>query len=67
MCHMIDGEGASSAPDLSRVGATRDAKWLRDWITEPEAVDPFASMASFQEVLSEAEMTAIVNYLAARK
>jgi cytochrome c1 len=49
------------------VGATRDAKWLRDWITEPEAVDPFASMASFKEVLSEAEMTAIVNYLAARK
>jgi cytochrome c1 len=65
-CHMIDGEGSSSAPDLSRIGATRDAKWLREWITEPEAVDPFASMPSFRD-LSESEMTAIVNYLAARK
>ena len=35
-CHMIDGEGASSAPDLTRVGAMRDAMWLRDWITSPE-------------------------------
>jgi cytochrome c1 len=39
---------------------------LREWITEPEAVDPFASMPSFRD-LSESEMTAIVNYLAARK
>ena len=66
-CHMIDGEGGSSAPDLSHVGAARDAKWLREWITDPETVDPFATMPPFGGVLSDAEMTAIVNYLAARK
>ena len=66
-CHMIEGEGASAAPDLSRIGSARDAKWLREWITEPEAVDPFASMPPFGNVLSEAQMTAIVNYLANRK
>jgi ubiquinol-cytochrome c reductase cytochrome b subunit len=66
-CHMIDGEGGSSAPDLSRVGATRDAKWLREWITAPEAVDPFASMPPFGDALSEQQMNAIVNYLARRK
>jgi ubiquinol-cytochrome c reductase cytochrome b subunit len=66
-CHMIDGEGASSAPDLSHVGATRDAKWLREWISSPESVDPFATMPAFAEVLSEAQMTAVVNYLATRK
>jgi ubiquinol-cytochrome c reductase cytochrome b subunit len=66
-CHMIDGEGGSAAPDLSRVGATRDAQWLRDWITEPTAVDPFANMPSFGDVLSAQQMDAIVGYLAARK
>jgi ubiquinol-cytochrome c reductase cytochrome b subunit len=66
-CHMIDGEGASSAPDLSRAGATRDAQWLRDWITDPTAVDPFANMPAFGGILNEEQMTAIVNFLAARK
>jgi mono/diheme cytochrome c family protein len=65
-CHMIDGEGGSGAPDLTRVGATRDREWLRDWITEPTAVDPFANMPSFGGVLSAEEMTAIVEFLAAR-
>ena len=66
-CHMIDGEGASSAPDLTRAGAERDAAWLHDWISEPEAVDPFANMPAFGGVLSEEQMRALVNYLAARK
>jgi ubiquinol-cytochrome c reductase cytochrome b subunit len=66
-CHMLDGEGGASAPDLSRVGTTRDAQWLRDWIAEPTAVDPFANMPSFGAVLSDEQMNAIVSYLAARK
>ena len=66
-CHMLDGEGGASAPDLSRVGVTRDAEWLRDWITEPTAVDPFANMPSFGGVLNDEQMDAIVAYLAARK
>ena len=64
---MIDGEGGSSAPDLSHVGSTRDAKWLREWITAPETVDPFATMPAFGGDLSDVQMTAIVNYLASRK
>jgi mono/diheme cytochrome c family protein len=66
-CHMIDGEGGSSAPDLSRVGVTRDAEWLRDWITEPTEVDPFANMPAFGGALTDEQMMAIVNYLAARR
>jgi ubiquinol-cytochrome c reductase cytochrome b subunit len=66
-CHMVDGEGGSSAPDLSRIGMTRDAQWLRDWIAEPTAVDPFANMPAFGGVLRDEQMTAVVNYLAARK
>jgi mono/diheme cytochrome c family protein len=66
-CHMIDGEGASSAPDLSRVGASRDREWLHQWITSPEDVDPFASMPAFGEALSAEEMKTLVDYLARRK
>jgi ubiquinol-cytochrome c reductase cytochrome b subunit len=66
-CHMIDGEGGSSAPDLSRVGARHDAAWLREWIASPESVDPFATMPPFGDALTSEQMTALVNYLAARK
>jgi len=66
-CHMIDGEGIAVGPDLTHIGSTRDAQWLRDWISEPEAVDPLANMPAFGGVLSAEEMTALVDYLAARK
>ena len=64
---MIDGAGASSAPDLSTVGARHDAAWLRMWITDPESVDSFASMPAFGETLTMEQMDAIVSYLASRK
>ena len=64
---MVDGEGGVIGPDLTRVGVQRDAKWLHDWITQPDAVDPAANMPAFGDVLTEREMTVIVNYLAARK
>ena len=66
-CHMIEGEGGSSGPDLTRAGQQRDVMWLREWISDPEAVDPFANMPAFGNTLSEEQMTAIVNHLAARK
>ena len=66
-CHMLDGEGSSSAPDLTTVGRTRDAKWLREWITDPSLVDPAASMPAFGAFLSEDELEAVVSHLAARK
>jgi cbb3-type cytochrome oxidase cytochrome c subunit len=64
---MLDGEGASSAPDLTTVGRTRDATWLREWIIDPSLVDPAASMPAFGEFLSEDELEAIVTHLSARK
>ena len=67
-CHMMDGEGGSVGPgSVAHRGSRHDAKWLRDWITQPDAVDPLANMPAFGEVLSANEMTVIVNYLAARK
>jgi mono/diheme cytochrome c family protein len=66
-CHMIDGDGGTSAPDLTRVGASRDAKWLREWIASPQTVDPSARMPPFGGVLNDAQLSTLVEYLAARK
>ena len=66
-CHMVDGEGASSAPDLTAIGRTRDATWLKEWITDPSLVDPIASMPAFGEALTDGEMDAVVAHLARRR
>ena len=66
-CHIIDGEGVKQGPDLTRAGEKRDAKWLREWITDPESIDDLADMPAFEDRLSPEELTAIANYLAARK
>jgi mono/diheme cytochrome c family protein len=67
MCHAIDGDGATSGPDLSHAGKKRDAAWLHEWLSDPAAVDQAASMPAFGSLLSDDEMNAIVGYLAARK
>jgi ubiquinol-cytochrome c reductase cytochrome b subunit len=66
-CHVIDGEGVKQGPDLTRAGEKRDAKWLREWISDPAAVDELADMPPFNDRQQPEELTAIANYLAARK
>lgn len=66
-CHMIDGEGGSAAPDLSHEGTKHDAGWLKDWITDPETVDPGANMPPFGERLTDEQLTTIASYLSNRK
>jgi ubiquinol-cytochrome c reductase cytochrome b subunit len=65
-CHVIDGDGFEDGPELTHVGAKRDAKWLRAWIIDPAEIDPDAEMQAFGDRLSEEELTAIVTYLARR-
>ena len=66
-CHVIDGEGVEQGPELTRAGKERDAKWLREWISDPAAVDELADMPPFNDKLTEDELNIIANYLAARK
>jgi ubiquinol-cytochrome c reductase cytochrome b subunit len=66
-CHRFHGDGGTEGPDLSRVGAKRDAPWLLRWIAEPEDVDPNASMPSFESRLAPEELDLVARYLAARK
>ena len=66
-CHIIDGEGSKNGPDLTVIGDKKDAKWLKTWIADPEAVDEKADMPAFGDRLSPQELTAVAEFLASRK
>ena len=66
-CHVIDGDGGSDGPELSKIGAKHDQPTLRRWIADPESVNPDAEMPSFQKRLSPEELDAIAAYLANRR
>ena len=65
-CHTIDGDGGREGPDLTHAAKSRDrtAAWFRRWITDPGLVNPDAEMPAFGGKLSDAELTAIAEYLA---
>ena len=54
----IDGEGGNQGPDLTRAGKEHDVKWLHEWISDPEAMDPLANMPAFGDRLTPEELTA---------
>ena len=66
-CHVIDGDGGDDGPELSGVGSKHDLARLKEWIIDPEAVDPLAEMPAFGDRLSPEQLDAIVSYLAGRK
>jgi ubiquinol-cytochrome c reductase cytochrome b subunit len=66
-CHVIDGDGVEQGPDLTHAGKEHDAAWLRAWISDPAEVDELTDMPAFNDKLSPEELTAVANYLAARK
>jgi len=66
-CHVIDGEGGTDGPDLSRIGRKRDADWLRHWIADPREIDPDADMPAFGRRLGRDELEAIARHLASRQ
>jgi ubiquinol-cytochrome c reductase cytochrome b subunit len=70
-CHRVDGDGGGQGdddgPDLSRIGAKQNRLTLRRWITDPESVDPAATMPAFEGKLTPGELDTIAAYLASRK
>jgi menaquinol-cytochrome c reductase cytochrome b/c subunit len=65
-CHVIEGAGVPAGPDLSRIGSVRDAEWLRRFVTEPEAVEPRATMLAYKDLPME-DLQALARYLASLK
>jgi cbb3-type cytochrome oxidase cytochrome c subunit len=65
-CHVLKGAGSPAGPDLTRIGAKRDAEWLKRFMKEPAAVMPGSIMPPYAE-LPEEELDALAKYLASLK
>lgn len=66
-CHAVAGEGGLTGPNLTTVGARRDAASLRAVISDPTTEYPDTLMPAYGERLSEEQMNALVNYLSRRR
>ena len=66
-CHKIAGEGGESAPDLSRVGARRNAAGIKRIIQDPTSEFPDTMMPPYRERLTEQQIDALVHYLSNRR
>ena len=73
-CHMLNGEGQTMAPDLTHVGARRDAAGIRKKIADPESdvtkgFENFAGVMpkTFGTDMSAAQLDALAQFLAGHK
>ncbi len=64
-CHRIHGDGANVGPDLSLVGAKRDADWLTKHFKEPQVVVPGSIMPRFD--LSDEDLKNLTAYMLSLK
>lgn len=62
-CHRLDGSGGDMGPDLSTVRTYRDKPYLVDYIRDPSVLNKDASMPTFKESLSAAQIEDLARYL----
>jgi ubiquinol-cytochrome c reductase cytochrome b subunit len=60
-CHKVHGQGGGSGPDLSFVGRTREAQWLKAYVRNPDSLNPESTMPPFR--LNEEDLDRLVAYL----
>ena len=66
-CHKIAGEGGSSGPDLSAIGARRNTASIRQLIADPTGEYPQTVMPRFRDRLNAQQIDSLARYLAKRK
>ncbi len=66
-CHRLDGDGGDTGPDLSHIGARRDAAAIHRIVNDPNDEYGDSVMPIYGTRLTAAEIAAIADYLAARK
>ncbi|WP_026840809.1 c-type cytochrome [Citrifermentans bremense] len=65
-CHKVGEKGGTVGPDLSLVGAKRDARFLKQVIREPSKVFPGTVMPAFDS-FSEKQVDSLADYLSTLK
>jgi mono/diheme cytochrome c family protein len=65
-CHSLLGKGGTIGPDLSKIGARRDDKYLEEVIRRPSHPFPGTVMPAFDN-LSQEELRLLVDYLLSLK
>lgn len=65
-CHVVKGTGTAAGPDLTRVGARREAGWLKRFVRDPAAVKRDSAMPPYADLPAE-DLDALARYLASLK
>jgi len=65
LCHKVGATGGKLGPDLSAVGAKRDAAWLYRYLVNPKVVDPKNKMPAVK--VKGADLDDLVGYLLSLK
>jgi len=60
-CHRTKGQGGDSGPDLSEVGARRDADWLTKHFKDPRSITPHSFMPDYK--LKDEEIKALTDFM----
>jgi ubiquinol-cytochrome c reductase cytochrome b subunit len=66
-CHMLNGKGDDSGPDLSLEGKTREQGWIEIYIAQPEKIYPDSAMPAYEKELSPAQIEDLARYLSAQR
>jgi len=53
-CHMINGIGGTTGPELTKVGSRRDRKWLYEHFEDPSKVVANSAMPSYKHLGDQA-------------
>lgn len=61
-CHTVRGAGGAGGPDLTKIGARRDASSLKAFIRNPNATNPASEMPPYDTLAGE-DLDALVRYL----
>jgi mono/diheme cytochrome c family protein len=66
-CHRLDGDGGDTGPELTHIGARRDAEAIRRIVTDPNDEYGDSMMPVYGPRLDAGLIAAIGDYLAAKK
>jgi nitric oxide reductase subunit C len=65
-CHMINGIGGTTGPDLTHVGSKRDGHWIHKHFEDPKKYVPNSAMPSYRH-LGEQELNDLTDYMVSLK